>query len=202
MRRILSMMLLIAVVIPLVGENLPLEGKNVIFVIAPEFFRDEELIIPTSKLNSLGATTQLASTTTEEVEGMMGMLAKPDMLIEDIAIEDFDAIVIVGGIGAEKLWDNEILHNKLKAFNKEKKLIGAICLGPVVLSRAGLLEEQQATCFPSTKDELTKGKAVYVEKPVIATRNIVTANGPDAAEAFAKTLSQILAGPPKTEVHD
>ena len=200
MRRSIYFLLLV-VIFSMVADDLPLTGKSVVFVIAPEFFRDEELIVPSSRLADLGADIQIASTTLEEVEGMMGMIAKPELLIKDIKQADFDAIVVVGGVGAEKLWDNNDLHKVLKDFDKADKLIGAICLAPVVVARAGLLDDQKATSFPSAKDEMTKAKVQFEEKSVVISGNIVTADGPESVEQFTKTLSNFFI-PATTKAHD
>jgi putative intracellular protease/amidase len=55
---------------------------------------------------------------------------------------------------------------------------------------AGVLKGVEATCYVTeeSKKEMRKGAAVFIEKPVMVSGNIVTANGPSAARDFGKAL--------------
>src|SRR5688500_11853812 len=119
----------------------------ILFVIAPENFRDEEFKIPEAILTKKGFLVLTASTTTKPVTGMLGMTVKPDLPLESVQEMSFKALLLVGGNGAEKLWDNPVLHKIVKEFYQKKKLIGAICYAPVILARAGILRGKRATVY-------------------------------------------------------
>lgn len=169
-----------------------LTGKKVVLIIAPDKFRDEELDEPKKILAGQGAKVVVASTTTKECKGMLGMKVKPDTTISKIKADEFDAIVFIGGIGAKKLFDNEKAHALAKKAVEKKKVLGAICLAPSILANAGVLKGKKATVFKSEKDNLTKKGAKYQEKDVVTDGRIVTANGPKAAKKFAQELVKKL----------
>ncbi len=169
-----------------------LEGKNILFVIAPENFRDEELFDTRKYLTNWGAKTKVVSTVVEPVRGMLGATVKPDGLIADEKAENYDCIVFVGGSGATVLWDNLDVRKLVQNAYGLKKVIAAICLAPVILARAKILGDCQATVFHSAKKEIIKSGAKYVDTPVVRCGNIITANGPSAIPQFAQKIKDAL----------
>lgn len=71
--------------------------------------------------------------------------------------------------------------------------MSAICLAPVTLANAGLLEGKRATVYPSAKSFLKWKGATYTGNPVEVDGNIVTANGPEVAEEFAQAVAGMVA---------
>ena len=176
-----------------------LSGKNILIVIAPGNFRDEELFITRDYLAKAGANILIASTTTTTIEGMRGKKVKPDALISTLHSGDFDAVIFIGGVGARKLWNNTNAQRLAKEAVQEKKVLGAICLAPMILAKAGLLKGKRATIFPSAGKRFVSLEVDYIDnKDVVVSGRIVTANGPKAADEFAQTLGWMLA-PPKTK---
>ena len=170
----------------------PLEGAKILFVIAPKNFRDEELMTPKKYFESLGAATTIASISTDTAVGMLGLRVKPQKLLSEVKAEDYDCVVFVGGAGAPVLWDNPDAQRIAKNAHKLGKPVGAICLAPVILARSGLLKNCNATVFHTAKAELIKDGANYTGDPVVKCGNIITANGPAAAEQFAQTLEDLI----------
>jgi protease I len=178
------------------GER-ALTGKRILMVIAPEDFRDEELFTPKAIFEAEGATVTIASTRLGPARGMLGGSASPDLLIADARADDYDAIVVVGGMGSPTyLWPNEALHRLLQEADARGKIIGAICLSPAVLARAGLLRGRRATVYvtEASLSELHRGGARYQEVDVVTDGRIITASGPQAAAEFGRAISAELAG--------
>lgn len=109
----------------------------------------------------------------------------------DETIETYDAVVIPGGLpGATNLRDDSRVIELVQKFNDDNKVIGAICAGPIVLEKAGVLKEKRVTCYPGFETQLVS--ANYQEALVLKDGNIVTGKGPAAALAFAYTLLEAL----------
>ena len=135
----------------------------------------------------------MASSSHEPAEGMSGVMVAADVLIADVAAGDFDAILLVGGIGSNEYWHDRIVHQLVKDANDGGKLIGALCLAPVTLANADLLRGKKATAHNSAKSFLTSRGVEYTGNSVEISGNIVTARGPEATEEFAETLAGLLA---------
>ncbi|ACV25217.1 DJ-1/PfpI/YhbO family deglycase/protease [Methanocaldococcus fervens] len=167
------------------GENM--ENKKVLMVIAPKDFRDEELFEPMAVFESNGFKVDVVSTTKGECVGMLGNKINVEKTIYDVNPDEYVAIVIVGGVGSkEYLWNNTKLIELVKEFYNKDKVVSAICLSPVVLAKAGVLEGKKATVYPAKEaiEELKKAGAIYEDRRVVVDGNVVTAKSPDYARLF------------------
>jgi protease I len=169
--------------------------KTVLMLIAPEIFRDEEYAHPKEVLEERGADVVTASVAPGPARGKLGMLARAEIALTDADADDYDAVVFVGGAGAEVFFDDTAAHALAREMRVQGKLISAICIAPSILARAGLLQGHRATSFPSRKDDLIAHGAVYTGEPVEIDGSIITANGPEAAYEFGEALADALGLP-------
>ncbi|MFQ5976270.1 MAG: DJ-1/PfpI family protein, partial [Candidatus Hydrothermarchaeales archaeon] len=142
-----------------------------------------------------GAEVVIASTSRGTAVGMLGARIEPDLTLDEVDTKDYDAIVVVGGGGSRQyLWNNSALHGIVKEAYNDNKVVAAICVSPVVLAKAGLLEGKKATVFPGqdTFSELKKGGAILVDEGVIATGMLVTGCGPEVSEEFGRSVVNVL----------
>ncbi|MCK4255559.1 DJ-1/PfpI family protein [candidate division WOR-3 bacterium] len=172
----------------------PLQGTNIVFVISQKNFRDEEYLIPREIFEGLGAEVSVASEDTTTAIGMLEVSVKPDMRLDDISLKDFDVIILVGGSGSVVFWGNEHLHKNLIEAADSGRIIGAICLAPGILARAGLLKERKATicASPGAKKLFEEEDVIYTGNEVERDKNIVTADGPAASKVFADEIISVI----------
>ena len=172
-----------------------LAGKKAVLVIAPKDFRDEELQEPLDLLKASGCEVAIACASLDEAVGMLGAKVKPGVLLKDVKVADCDAVVFVGGVGAEAYFDDPIAHGLVKEAAAGGKIVAAICVAPSILARAGVLKGKRATAWESQKDDLVKCGARWAEGPAVRDGRFVTGNGPKAAREFARLLVQAIAHP-------
>jgi protease I len=177
---------------PPTSEEVTTIAKSVLMVIAPEDFRDEEFKEPHDLFIKSGIKVTVASTDTGSVRGMLGMIVKPDITLDLVNPDSFDAVVVVGGTGCKVLWDDTTLHNIVQNFNDKKKTTAAICIAPVVLARAGILKDVKATVYPAVKDDICVCGANYTGSEVEKAGNIITGSGPKSAKDFAETILRAI----------
>jgi protease I len=170
-----------------------LDGMKILMIIAAGNFRDEEFLEPKGIFEKQGAKVVIASTTLKKVKGMLGATVMPDILIEKAKVEDYQAIIFVGGTGASQYWNDPLAHKIVKEAIKQGKILGAICIAPVTLANAGVLEGKKATVFESDKAELKAKGALYTGLDVQIDGNIITADGPTSATKFGETIVRALA---------
>jgi len=166
-----------------------------LLIIAPENFKDEEYVVPKEVFEDFGITVETASTIDEDCTGKLGLTVTPDLTIASANPLKYDAIVVVGGAGSHDfLWDDDDTLDLVKNAYDAGKVVAAICISPAVLAYAGVLEGREATVFetPETIDALIDGGAKHVKGDVVADGNIVTANGPKAAQEFAEKIVELL----------
>ena len=159
-----------------------------VFIIASSDFRDEEYKEPKDIFEKAGAEVITASSKTGTIKGSLGLEAVAEISLSNIKVRDYDAVVFVGGSGAEEYFDDRTAHKIAADAVSRNKVLGAICIAPVILSRAGVLKNKKATCFPSFKAHLKSNGAILQDKPVVSDGNIITAEGPNAATKFGEEL--------------
>lgn len=167
-------------------------GKKVVMIIAPSNFRDEEYLQPREILESKGAEVKVASKGVTRARGMLGHEANVDLQLNQVNVDEYDAVVFVGGSGASVYFDDALAQKIAKDAVAKNKILGAICVAPSILANAGLLEGVEATCFESEKENLEKHGAKYIKTGVVEVGNMVTSSGPEAAKQFGNKLAEKL----------
>ncbi|MCK4625084.1 MAG: DJ-1/PfpI family protein, partial [Phycisphaerae bacterium] len=170
----------------------PLAGKKILMVIAPKQFRDEELFVPREYFLVRGAEVTVASSATGQIRGMLGQTFSPDAKLADVSAKDFDAVIFVGGAGAEAYFDDPVAHKLAVDADAGSKVLGAICIAPAILAKAGVLKGRSATAFASVREMLVSGGARVMDSSCVREGRIVTADGPAAAEEFASDIAKAL----------
>jgi protease I len=127
---------------------------------------------------------------------MNGLKATPDILTEDVNVNDYDAVIFVGGSGATVYLDDPVAHKIAQDAVSKNKIVGAICIAPVTLAKAGILKGKRVTTYPveENQKQLKALGAVYTAQPVEKDGNIITADGPKSAKEFGEEISKALLG--------
>ena len=168
--------------------------KKAVLIIASENFRDEEFFETKSALEKAAVKTTIASTKTGTIKGMLGGKAVAEMLVKNIDLNDYDAVIFVGGSGAREYFDNKIALDIARQAKDKKKILAAICIAPTVLANAGVLKGVKVTSFMSERAKLTESGAKFTGSAVEQDGLIITGSGPEAAAKFGKTVAEALAG--------
>ena len=124
-------------------------------------------------------------TNESKVVGAHDIPVLADKTIEEIGDLDlYDGVVIPGGLpGATNLRDNPRVIEVVRIMHRNSKLAAAICAGPIVLEKAGIIEGRKVTSYPGFQDQLSG--SIYQEEGVVRDGNIITARGPALAVYFA-----------------
>ncbi len=174
-------------------EQMPeLEGKSVLMIIAPVDFRDEEFLEPKSVFEQLKIKVTVASKGVKTAKGAMGATADIDKDISAVNVDEYDAVVFIGGPGASVYFEDSTALSIAKEAYEKGKVVAAICIAPSILANAGILEGKKATCFSSESSNLETQGATYTGSDVEVDGKIITASGPAAAAKFGKAVAKAL----------
>lgn len=140
-----------------------------------------------------GIEVKIAYLENKRVEGANGIILEGETSIDEIAIENFDMIVLPGGWGGTyNLADNPKVISLLKEAKEQDKIIGALCAAPFVLKKAEVLGDNY-TCYPQAKDEIDQA-GYRDDKKVIIDGNVMTSKGPGTAVCFGLAIIEKLVG--------
>jgi len=163
-------------------------------IFAPGFEEIEALTV-VDVLRRCNIYVDIVGTKNEAIEGSHNVKISPDKNIDDVNINEYDALILPGGApGYINLREDERVINLLKNAFENNKIIAAICASPTVLAHAGILNGKKATVYPGMEDEIREGGAIVDNSLVVQDGNIITSRGPATAMLFALKLAEILAG--------
>jgi len=157
-------------------------------LIAHNGFRDEEYWVPKKMFEESSCQIITISSKKTPAISKFKETTPVDIVIGDLNMDEIKSLVIVGGPGTQEYFDNLLVHKLARETLEKNKILAAICIAPVILARAGLLAGKKATVFPTGREELEKADAKYVDEAVVSEGNIITANGPQAAQSFAERI--------------
>ena len=176
-----------------------LNGKKVLMIIAHENFRDEEFVVSYKQFLGEGVDVTVASTEKGTAKGMFGATFDVRYSLDEVNEADFDGVVFVGGMGTPSVRASERAVQIAKN-SANHKVLAAICWAPTILAKAGVVKGRKVTVWFGDDPEygMKTGKvmenagATFVNKEVVVDGNLVTGNGPNAAEKFADAVMQKL----------
>lgn len=158
-------------------------------------FEEIEANTPICFLRHAGISLQTVSVTGEKVvAGAHGVPVVADVLFEDADFTDTKLLVLPGGVpGAENLSRHQGLCDLVRQFVSQGKFVAAICAGPMVLGKQGLLKDRTIVCYPGFETFMSGAKVVK-DKASVTDGNIITANGPGSAMLFSYNITKELRG--------
>jgi len=175
-----------------------LSGKRVL-ILATDGFEESELFGPQAMLLAEGAQVILASPGRTPIQATVmddpGKTIRPDLMISEARVGDFDALLLPGGVrNPDTLRRHESAVRLIRDFDGAGKPIGAICHGPWLLVEADLLRGRSAACWPSIATDVRNAGATVVDQPAVVDGNLVTSRKPDDVPQFTEALIDLIVG--------
>jgi len=168
-----------------------------VLIVATSGFEEWELFGPLQILRERGAEVKLAALDLNPIQATVhddpGKTIRPDLTVDDARAEDFDALILPGGVrNPDQLRTHSNVIGLIRAFSDAGKPVAAICHGPWLLVEADLLRGRRATAWPSIRTDLRNAGAEVVDEAAVTDGNIVTSRNPDDVEAFTDALIRLL----------
>ena len=169
--------------------------SRVLVPLAPGF-EEIEAVTVVDLLRRAGIEVHTASLDGPLVTGSHGITVIADMALDAAVADDYDMIVLPGGMpGAEHLRNDARVISLLRRCAAAGRFTAAICAAPAVLAHAGLLEERAATSFPGFLTAQSAPGIRLRDEPVVVDGKVVTSRGAGTALEFGLVLVGLLAGP-------
>jgi protease I len=169
-----------------------LKGKT-IAIIAADMVEQVELVEPRKALEEAGAQTELISIHDGEIQAFNHFdpadKLKVDKTVEEVSADDYDALLVPGGVGnPDQLRGDENAVKLVRDFVDQKKPLAVICHGPWVLVEAGVVRGLTLTSWPTLQTDIRNAGGNWVDKEVVVDSGIVTSRKPDDIPAFNKKM--------------
>lgn len=159
-------------------------------ILVEQKFEDSEFQIPYKALQQAGAEISiLGSRMNEKYQGKEGQVSiKPDATFTEARPEDFDAIVIPGGMAPDTMRTNPNAVQFIQKAMELGKLVAAVCHGPQMLIEGDLLKGKNATGFVAVRKDMINAGANYQDEPLVIDGNLITSRQPGDLAIFATAI--------------
>lgn len=159
---------------------------STVYVYILDTLADWELGYVTSELNSgrffkkdvQHISLKTVSFSKDPIRTMGGLTVVPDCLIEDIVVNETNALLLPGA----NTWSDpkhQAIIDKAGEFLSVGAVVGAICGATAALANAGLLDERPHTSngagFLEMVSPSYKGQSFYIDDSSVADNNLITA---------------------------
>lgn len=170
----------------------PLANRKVA-ILMTDGFEEVEFTEPNKALRDAGATVTVITPGKKQAKAWAktdwGDTYSADLALEDAKCEDFDALMLPGGVmNPDNLRTNMAAVHFVSDFIKTKKPLAAICHAPQLLTETGLISGMTMTSYPSVQTDLKNAGAKWVDQEVVVDSGIVTSRKPDDLPAFNKKM--------------
>ena len=165
-----------------------------VYILLGEGFEEIEAVAPFDILKRGGVDAKFAGVKSMEVMGAHGVAYKAHCLVSEVDLGDAEMVIVPGGMGGVECIEasGEAMALVKKAYDMGIE-VAAICAGPRVLSKLGILKGKKAVCYPGMEDQMDAGEMTQ-EAPAIRDEKLTTGRGPGAALDFGFAVLQVLRG--------
>lgn len=115
-----------------------------------------------------------------------------DITISEATVEDYDAILLLGGRAPEYLRHDQQLLELVRKFHVGGKWVFAICHGIQILVAAGLAKGRRLTCYENVRNEVEMAGGTYSTEQTVRDRKMVTAQTWQSHPEFYREVFRCL----------
>lgn len=157
-----------------------------IAVIITDMFEDSEYTEPAEAFRGAGHDlTHVGIEAGKTVHGKKDNTPVTiDKAVKDVAVNDFDALLIPGGYSPDKLRIDDNAVRFTGDFVKSGKPVFAICHAPQLLITADVIRGKKITGYTSVVQDIKNAGAHYLDQEVVEDGNLVSSRNPDDLPAF------------------
>jgi protease I len=179
-----------------------LQDRRIAFLVANDGAEQVELTEPWQAVERAGGTPTLiapdAGTVLARHHLDPGDRFDVDRALADARVEDFDALVLPGGVAnPDELRTRPEAVRLIRSFAEAGKPIAAICHAPWTLIDAGLVRDRRLTSWPSLRTDITNAGGEWIDEEVVVSDDgpstLITSRRPDDLPAFCRELTRAFA---------
>lgn len=172
-----------------------MSNGKILLIVASQDYQPIEYGVPKKILEEAGFTVITASDKSGTATAKDGSTTQVDVVLDDVNVNDYNGIFLIGGPGALEHLDNETTYSIIKKAAQTQKPFGAICVSTRILAKAGALTGRQATGWDG--DNLLEGvyqehHVQYIKQNVVVDDMIITAVDPSVAQDFGEQIVNVV----------
>jgi len=163
-----------------------------IAILVEQLYEDQELWYPYYRLKEAGYNVKIVGPEKKTYYSKHQYPVLADLSIDETVAEDFVGVVIPGGYAPDHMRRSPKMISLVRKIFEKDGLVAAICHAGWVLISAGILNDKDATCFFSIKDDLINAGANYLDQEVVVDHHLVTSRSPEDLPAYLPAILKVL----------
>jgi protease I len=172
-------------------------AKRVAFLVASEGIEQVELTEPWKAVTDAGHEAVVVSPESGEVQMFnhldKGDTKKVDVTVADAKVEDFDALVLPGGVAnPDALRTDKAAVALVREFVASGRPVAAICHAPWTLIEADVLKGRRLASWPSLQTDIRNAGGEWVDESLVVDGNLITSRNPDDLPDFCGAVVEAL----------
>ncbi len=169
-----------------------MNNKTACLILA-DGFEESEAIVTADVLKRLNVNIVLVGLNSLKVRGTHDFYIMADKLISEVSVNDFDALILPGGLpGSINLRDSREVNHLLQQTYKANKICAAICAAPIVLRDSGIAQDKKLTGYPKCEQLSRTPNFKFTGNNTETDGLIITAKGMGKAADFAFAIAKKL----------
>lgn len=179
------------------GNGSTTKPKSAAVIVPGDRFGDDEFYNTLAALNASSVRTVVASNRLGLIRGMNPNSSpfEVQVLADQIRIDDFDGLIIIGGEGAGFFIQDPVVLTLVREAFAKNKIIGATSLATAVLANSGILSSGiKVTGLPTEAQNIANMGAIFTGDLVTSDSRVITCIGPQGAVKFAREITNAILG--------
>ncbi len=167
--------------------------RRKIAILVEDLYQVLEVWYPLLRLQEAGIEVTTIGTGNKSTYGSKeGYPITVDTSIQKAKVTDFDGVIIPGGYAPDILRRYDEVVAFVKRLYLDGRVVAAICHGGWLLVSAGIIKDQQVTCFYAIKDDLIAAGGHYVDREVVVDQNLITSRKPEDLPRFVQEIIKLI----------
>jgi len=163
-------------------------SDRTIAILAEHDYQELELHYPRLRLIEAGADVHVLGGGEDRYLSEKGYGVNADRDVAEVSADDYDAVVIPGGMAPDRMRRNRAMVDFVRALDAAKKPVAWICHAGWMAISADILRGRRVTSFESIRDDMANAGAEWVDEEVVVDGHLISSRMPPDLPAFCRAL--------------
>lgn len=175
-----------------------------VLLFLPQGFEEYEAgvftdVIGWTRVIGIEAIDMITAGLRPEIKCKWNFNVRPEIEFDQINVNDYAALAIPGGFEDAGFYEDafdERFLNLIREFDRQGKIIAAVCAAALPVGKSGVLKGRNATTYDLSdgfrRKQLAEFGAIVQDKQIVIDKNIITSTGPATGIDVSFKLLEML----------